>query len=242
MQLKESSALPLYGQVKNMILTEIQTGKRKAGEQIQTELELAETYGVSRVTVRRALEELVNEGYLIKRQGKGTFVNRPKLQRKIDYVTSFSMACKYNNMVPSSRVVKEKVLKPGEDPEVEAFLELTAQDKVLYIQRVRMADGEPVMLENNYYSWNRFYSLLEEDLTESLYGLLIYKYHVLPFGDAENTLEIVRANEEQAALLEVAMGEPLFFMNGGISEPDKTPIHFGRQYIVGSRYKFTIKA
>lgn len=242
MAFKENSSIPLYRQVKNHILTEIQAGKRKPGEQLKPEMELSREYGVSRVTIRKALEELESEGYLVKQQGKGTFVSRPKLQRKIDYVTSFSMACKYNDMVPTSLVVKSEVQMQGSDPEVERFLELSEDDKILYIQRLRLADGEPVMLENNYYSWNRFQGLLAEDLTESVYGLLIYKYHVLPFGDAENTLEIVRANKEQAELLRVPVGEPLFFMNGGISEPDKTPIHFGRQYIVGSRYKFTIKA
>ncbi len=242
MDLNENSSMPLYGQVKNIILSEIQTGHWKAGEQLKPELELSEQYGVSRVTVRKALDELVNEGYLIKRQGKGTFVNRPKLQRKIDYVTSFSMACKYNQMKPSSVVVKTEVLEQGYDQEIEEFLALSKKDKILYVQRIRMADEEPVMLENNYYSWNRYKGLLDEDLTESVYGLLIYKYHVLPFGDANNTLEIVCANKEQAALLGVSVGEPLFFMNGGVCEPDKTPIHFGRQYIIGSRYKFTIKA
>ena len=137
------------------------------------------------------------------------------------------MACKYNQMKPSSVVVKTEVLEQGYDQEIEEFLALSKKDKILYVQRIRMADEEPVMLENNYYSWNRYKGLLDEDLTESVYGLLIYKYH---------------ANKEQAALLGVSVGEPLFFMNGGVCEPDKTPIHFGRQYIIGSRYKFTIKA
>lgn len=242
MRLKESSSMPLYKQVKNIILSEIQTGQWKAGEQIRPEMELSQKYNVSRVTVRKALEELGNEGYLVKRQGKGTFVNRPKLQRKIDYVTSFSMACKYNHMVPESQVVKSEILDPDSDRRAAEFLELSEGDKILYIRRLRLADGVPVMLENNYYSWDKYKSLLEEDLTQSLYGILIYKYHVLPFGDTENTLEIVRANKDQAVLLNVPVGEPLFFLNGGISEPDKTPIHYGRQYIVGSRYKFTIKA
>ena len=87
------AAIPLYQQVIDIIKNEINSGAYKAGARIPNEFELAESYKVGRVTVRRAIEELVQQGYLTKRQGKGTFVNAPKLKRKIrqkDDVQSFS--------------------------------------------------------------------------------------------------------------------------------------------------------
>ena len=89
----------LYQQVIDIIKNEINSGAYKAGARIPNEFELAESYKVGRVTVRRAIEELVQQGYLTKRQGKGTFVNAPKLKRKIrqkDDVQSFSDACRVN--------------------------------------------------------------------------------------------------------------------------------------------------
>ena len=77
------AAIPLYQQVIDIIKNEINSGAYKAGARIPNEFELAESYKVGRVTVRRAIEELVQQGYLTKRQGKGTFVNAPKLKRKI---------------------------------------------------------------------------------------------------------------------------------------------------------------
>ena len=91
------AAIPLYQQVIDIIKNEINSGAYKSGARIPNEFELAESYKVGRVTVRRAIEELVQQGYLTKRQGKGTFVNAPKLKRKIrqkDDVQSFSDACR----------------------------------------------------------------------------------------------------------------------------------------------------
>lgn len=236
----EQNNIPLYQQIKNQILQSIQSGEWKAGEQIKPELELSKIYSVSRVTIRKSLDDLVNEGYLIKYQGKGTFVNKPKLQRKIEYITSFSMACKYNDMQPETKLIETKVIEG--DYNIRDFLKLQKEEKVLYTKRLRLADGEPIMLENNFYSYSKYKKLLKEDLSQSVYAILIYKYQILPFGESENSLEIVKANRDIASLLNVPYGEPLFYLEGGISEPDKTPIHYGKQYIIGSRYKFTIRS
>ena len=102
------AAIPLYQQVIDIIKNEINSGAYKAGARIPNEFELAESYKVGRVTVRRAIEELVQQGYLTKRQGKGTFVNAPKLKRKIRQkgdVQSFTEGCAANDMVPGARLV-----------------------------------------------------------------------------------------------------------------------------------------
>ncbi len=117
------AAIPLYQQVIDIIKNEINSGAYKAGARIPNEFELAESYKVGRVTVRRAIEELVQQGYLTKRQGKGTFVNAPKLKRKIrqkDDVQSFSDACRVNGMEPGARVISRKIL-PADSTEAQFF-------------------------------------------------------------------------------------------------------------------------
>lgn len=146
------AAIPLYQQVIDIIKNEINSGAYKAGAQIPNEFELAESYKVGRVTVRRAIEELVQQGYLTKRQGKGTFVNAPKLKRKIrqkDDVQSFSDACRVNGMEPGARVISRKIL-PADSTEAQFFGVPVGTD-LICVERVRTADDVPVMLENNIY-------------------------------------------------------------------------------------------
>ena len=146
------AAIPLYQQVIDIIKNEINSGAYKAGARIPNEFELAESYKVGRVTVRRAIEELVQQGYLTKRQGKGTFVNAPKLKRKIrqkDDVQSFSDACRVNGMEPGACVISRKIL-PADSTEAQFFGVPVGTD-LICVERVRTADGVPVMLENNIY-------------------------------------------------------------------------------------------
>ena len=81
--LQQNTSVPLYRQLKDKILSDISSGKLAEGEKIPTEIELSELYNISRITVRNAVKELVAEGYLVKKQGKGTFVCLPKIERKL---------------------------------------------------------------------------------------------------------------------------------------------------------------
>lgn len=107
MMLDKNSQQPLYVQLMRVIKDNIQNGQYKAGDQIPTETALSDTYGVSRITVRKTIEELCAQGFLVKRQGKGTFVEMPKIYRKIeqDNNISFSESCRANGRNPSSHVL-----------------------------------------------------------------------------------------------------------------------------------------
>lgn len=124
-------------------------------------------------------------------------------------------------------------------------LELDDDDKLIYIQRVRFAGGDPLMLENNYFSFKRFNFLLTEDLSGSLYELLRDKYDINPSdspnsGNDHTTIEIAKAMDEEAALLMVQKGEPLFYIKTVIYDDKNRPVHIGKQYVIGERYKFVI--
>lgn len=243
MRLNEDSLTPLYQQLMEEIKEAIERGKYKCEEKIPSEPELSEMYSVSRITVRRAVDELCAEGYLIKKQGKGTYVGRPKLQRKIertDDAMSFTDMCKANGMEHTVRITDMQHV-PARKDEIQ-FLNLEPEAKLLYIQRVHCADGEPIQIENNFYPLERYRFLETEDLEQcSLFHLLYDKYGINPFGTRKTTLEIVRASAQHAALLKVPVGEPLFYLNAYfIDAGTKQPLFIGRQYIAGSRYVFHI--
>ena len=239
------AAIPLYQQVIDIIKNEINSGAYKAGARIPNEFELAENYKVGRVTVRRAIEELVQQGYLTKRQGKGTFVNAPKLKRKIrqkDDVQSFSDACRVNGMEPGACVISRKIL-PADSTEAQFFGVPVGTD-LICVERVRTADGVPVMLENNAFvlaDHPYLQTLADKDLTDnSIFALVAEHSGRAPLKSDPCTVEIALADAQAAPLLEVPVGEPLFYMEAYFTDADGRPLLLGRQKIVGSRYVFDI--
>lgn len=239
------AAIPLYQQVIDIIKNEISSGAYKAGARIPNEFELAENYKVGRVTVRRAIEELVQQGYLTKRQGKGTFVNAPKLKRKIRQkgdVQSFSEGCAANDMVPGARLVSRTVVAATREDA--AFFGVEPGCELIVVERVRTADGIPVMLENNAFvlaDHPYLQTLADEDLTDnSIFALVAEHSGRAPLKSDPCTVEIALADAQAAPLLEVPVGEPLFYMEAYFTDEDERPLLLGRQKIVGSRYVFDI--
>ncbi|WP_130951437.1 GntR family transcriptional regulator, partial [Klebsiella pneumoniae] len=106
--LQQNTSVPLYRQLKDKILSDISSGKLAEGEKIPTEIELSELYNISRITVRNAVKELVAEGYLVKKQGKGTFVCLPKIERKVVHLLSFTAACDANHLPTHSVVTRRE--------------------------------------------------------------------------------------------------------------------------------------
>lgn len=243
-QLNEDSLIPLYQQLMEDIKTSLTEGKYLPDEKIPSEPELSELYHVSRITVRRAIEELCTEGYLVKKQGKGTYVSQPKVMRKIAQngdVMGFSEACRACGMEPGAQVISIQHC-PARSDEVR-FFSLEPHSDVIYLQRVRTADGEPVMLENNFFPYKPFQGLLDayEALSNaSLFDYLDATYGRRPESTTSCTLEIVRALAEQASYLDIITGDPMFYMNAYFLDAKGKPLVIGRQYIVGSRFVFNI--
>lgn len=165
-------AVPLYQQVMDDLKGEIARGVYAAGSRIPAEIELAKSYGVGRITVRRAIEELSRAGYLNRQQGRGTFVCAPKLKRKIRQkgdVQSFTEGCAANDMVPGARLVSRTVVAATHEDA--AFFGVEPGCELIVVERVRTADGIPVMLENNAFvliDHPYLQTLADEDLTDNL--------------------------------------------------------------------------
>ena len=242
MKLDESSLTPLYQQVMEEIKEAIADGRYPAGSKIPSEPELSEMYSVSRITVRRAVEELVNQGLLTKRQGKGTYVTQRKILRKIEQesnVQSFTDACLANGYKPGAQIVARETVPSS--PEAQSFLGLGEDDELILISRVRTADGQPIMFENNYFPSERFAFLLEENLEDvSIFDVIEHRLGERPVDSEPCTIEIVLATSTTAGPLGVGVGEPLFFENVHFLDGEGKPYFFGHQYIVGSRYSFVI--
>jgi len=235
--LMQNDMIPLYQQLKTKIKDSIISGQLKQGDKIQTEEELSKVYNVSRITVRSAISELVDEGMLVKKQGKGTFVSRTKIDREIIKFLSFSSACRVKGLTPSSKVTKKDIIDPTKD-QIDS-LKLGKNDKLIRMQRIRFANDEPIMVENNYFSYNNYSFLLDEEhLNNSLYEVLSKKYNITP-SKGVSSIEIAKAAEDEAEYLKIHKGSSLLLIKGVVYDEKNIPIHISEEYIDGDKYKLS---
>ena len=193
-----------------------------------TERELSERFGVSRGTVRQALDRLEAEQRVHRHQGRGTFVAKPKMDHLLE-LTSHSEHIRSRGMEPASRLIGVGRVPAAAD--IAGMLALAEGDEILQIERVRLADGEPVAVEVLYLDARRFddvAALLGE--SQSLYQLLRARYGV-ELAWAEETIEAVVAPEREASLLGIASGGPALLLCRQSFDPIGRPIEFVRSHI-----------
>lgn len=244
MKLNDKCLTPLYQQVLEDIKAQISAGTYPPGSKIPSEAELSDMYSVSRVTVRRAIEELVGEGYLTSRQGKGTFVNQRKVTRKIRQssdVKSFSAVCADEGMRAGARLI-ERLLVPMSADAKSLFGEGSeSAEGLVYVSRVRTADGVPIMIENNYFLASDFSFLLDESVQVedvSIFGLIREHTGRYPASCSLSTIEIALASTRMAGVLDINPGDPLFYEHVFFLDQDGKPLCMSNKYLVGSRYLF----
>jgi GntR family transcriptional regulator len=206
-----------------------------AGSAMPTERELCERFGVSRGTVRQALDRLEAEQRIRRLQGKGTFVARPKMDHLLE-LTSHTEHVRARGMEPTSRLVG--VTRGPAEADVAGMLALAPGDEILQIERVRLADGEPVAVEVLYLEASRFdgvAALLGE--SQSLYELLRARYGV-ELTWAEETIEAVVAPEREASLLGIASGGPMLLLGRLSFDPIGRPVEYVRSLYRADRFRF----
>lgn len=194
---------PLYHQVREDLRTRIDNGAWDIGEQIPTEDELCDLYQVSRITIRRAVSDLVDAGLLMRAHGRGTFVRNPRMIAGARGLTSFTREMQDLGLNPGSRLLDRAVI-PAEGHIAEA-LQLTEGDDVTVLRRLRTGDGDPIGLQTAHLPVKRFPDLPKVELEGSLYAHLERHYGLRP-TEATETYRVTRAEGRDAELLDVADG------------------------------------
>ncbi len=229
---------PLYQEIIEDIKSKITNGSYTTGQKIPSETVLMEEYEVSRITIRRAISALSDEGYLVKKQGLGTFVEKPRIRRMISSILSFSQSCADLEMTPSYIQSKLILVKPR--PDEAKFLSLGENDLLIYSKRILCADHLPIMQENCFFpNREEFAWILHTSLEQPLYPLL-EAHGQLPKSTDKRTLEIALADDKMAAMLKMPKGGALFYKTAYLCGENKRPLFIERSYIVGNRYIFDI--
>lgn len=232
--MNKKSAIPLYQQMCDDIRYKIEKGELKENDKLMTEQEFSLQYNVSRITVRKAIEILSDEGLVVKKQGIGTFVAAKKLSRVMDRILSFSEMCEKNEMKPSTVLVSVEWMKAV--PTIAKELKIPEGEKILHLCRLRKCDNIPVMLEHCYLP-EKYNYLLSSNLTGSIYEVF-RENGVLP-SHAIKTVEICYANAMEAENLEVEEGTALLLHKDTVSDQNGDVIHHSKLIINPDRYKLT---
>ncbi len=234
--------IPLYFQLKELILSEIKAGVYKKGDLIPTEKEISDAFQISRTTVRQAITELVQEGWLYRVKSKGTFVSQPKIsQDYIRRIESFNSQMYRLGMVPGTEVLELSVKRGVEaGDKVLRALELSEQDSVIFLYRKRMADGDPIVTAKTYLPFKECEFLLEHDLLkEQLYSILSEREETKIFR-IERTVEAIEARAEDVRLLGMKRGKPIqYFVSVGYNAYGK-PIEYTLSRYRGDRSTFQV--
>lgn len=198
--------IPMYFRIQQTMLEQIQQGLLKPGQQLPTESELAKQYQVSRITAKRALDELVRQGRAFRQQGRGTFVAQTRI-RDISGFGSFSDDMRARGLVPGAQVLMFREIEP--ETALRERLNLQEGEHVYLLKRLRLANDEPVAVETAYLPCRLCPGLLIENLNDhSLYAVLKEKYQIIPtWADAE--IEATAATKEEAFLLQLKPGKPV---------------------------------
>ena len=227
---------PKYYRLKRH-LTEM-TRTLPPGSPVPPERTLATDFETSRTTVRQALQELVVEGRLERQQGRGTFVALPKVTQALE-LTSYTEDMRAHGVDPTSKVLALEYVKA--DELLASRLAVGLGARVLLLERLRRADGEPMAIERTFLSAARFPGLRARlARAESLYEVLDEHYGVHP-EVADDTVETALASPAEAALLGVDTGLPLLLLSRHSFDHQGQPIEWARSLYRGDRYKFTAR-
>ena len=228
-------AVPKHEQLR-VILQELASGELPAGAAVPSERQLMADYGVSRITVREAVGQLVNEGWLTRVRGKGTFVAHRAVQSTL-HLASFTDEMASLGHVPSTVVlVREEAVPP---PETASALEMAARETAFHVKRLRLADGEPVSIDDAWFPAARLPGLLDRDLSLSLYRTLDEVYG-LPVTSATQTVAAEEASAEMAPLLGTRDGAPVLFFDR-VSRSGDLAIEHAASWYRSDRYRLSMR-
>ncbi len=233
--------VPKYYQLVNILRHKIEDGEWSSYDSIPSERQLEKTYNISRTTIREAIGLLINQGYLYREHGKGTFVASQKLQKSMLELTSFSEDMKQRGLTPGQQILTlDYVRAPAK---VLQLLELPADKELLFcIVRIRLANDKPMGLQTSYLVLPEGGTITRDELEQngSLYNLLQTKFNIIP-TEAEETIEATLASADEADRLQTAQGSPLLLNSRILRAQNHRPVEYVKILYRGDRYQYVAR-
>ena len=228
------SKIPLYQQLYEQLEGRIRSGQWKPGDRIPPESELLTQYEVSRITVRKVLAMLVAEGLLVRERGRGSFVASPKLEHGMTTIVSFTDDMRQRGFSPGTKIIFMGLV-PAPRAIADA-LSVPEGEELARIDRLRLADEQPMCVEESFLIHRHLPGILEHDLANDSLREIKQREYGIRWSRAQQTIQAVPAAPEIARLLSVKTGAPLLFFDRVTFSQDNVAMEYLRVYYRADRY------
>ena len=231
-----SEIQPVYMQLAEVLQGKIESNEYKYGMRIPSERELSQIYGISRMTVRKSVDLLIDRGLLVRMQGKGTFVSKSKITSSIDSLKSMGRFIQESGFISSN-----KVIYSGKEPAGAKYARIFCIEQIADVFTIiiqRFGDGEPLALEYVHFPYNLISDAESYDYKTCTLDQ-IFEKNKIPFTTSRQVLEIVRVCNPQAALLNLAEDTPVFKLRNTITDDTGLTIGYTCSYIGGNKFTFS---
>jgi len=236
MKLRREAPTPLYMQLKNVLVADIDSGQYKPHERLMSERELGEKFKVSRMTVRQALTEMIREGILYTQVGKGTYVNDSKIKQELQTLTGFTQDMRARGNVASGKVLEARIIPATLT--LAAIFSVPMNTEIVLLSRLRLSDAMPLAIEDAYIRHQVCPGILEYDFSkESLYNILVTRYNSI-LVRAEQTIEASLATPKEVELLQITSPSPVLRLERLSYNEQNMLVEYVISAYRGDRYKF----
>ncbi len=238
-KVEKDNVIPIYHQLVQQIKQKIENGEYKPGDVLPSEMKLCDALSVSRMTVKQAMDILANEGVIYRKKGIGTFISETKIDQTLSKLTNFSLDMTSKGMVPGSRTLHVEVCAPTR--ELAEIFGFTGNEKILYLERLRLANALPMALEHAFLRYDMCAAIERYDLNNrSLYEAL-YELCGIRMVRARQEIELGACSLEESRVLGVSVGFPVFSLQRKTYDERDVLVEYTESKYRSDRYKFIIE-
>ncbi|MEA3334974.1 MAG: GntR family transcriptional regulator [Chloroflexota bacterium] len=233
-QIYRHSKLPLYHQLHEILRGGIMRGDWLPGEMLPPESQLIEQYQISRTTVRQVFDMLVNEGLVYRQRGRGTFVSQPTIEQSQVRIVSFTEDMRQRGLEPGTQVLEAGLLPAPND--IARILGVPAGSELAHIQRLRLANDEPLSMEDAYLVHRYCPGILQRDYASDSLRRTLEQFYGVRLERATQVTRAVPASNSLSEHLGVNPGSATLFLERVSYDLEQQPVEFLRIYYRGDRY------
>lgn len=231
--------VPKYYRIYEELLNDIQKGVYQNDNLFPSDTDLVKKFNVSRGTIREAIKLLFQQGFLIRKQGKGTFVTYRKIEQDAEKLIGFTELMKKHNLKPSAKVLKKEIVIPTAN--ISHLMNLKTGKKVVRLIRLRYGDSQPLIVERSFFNYELFEPIFDMDLEKNSIFELLHKKTKTELGNALQRIEAISAGKEEHQWLEVDLRTPLLLIKRLIKTKDQQIFQYSEDVYRSDRINFSTK-
>lgn len=229
--------VPKYYRIYEELLNDIQKGVYQNDNLFPSDTDLVKKFNVSRGTIREAIKLLFQQGFLIRKQGKGTYVTYRKIEQDAEKLIGFTELMKKHNLKPSAKVLKKEIVVPAAN--ISHLMKLKTGKKAVRLIRLRYGDNQPLIIERSFFNYDLFEPIFDKDLEKNSIFELLHNNTSTELGNALQRIEAISAGKEEHQWLEVDLRTPLLLIKRLIKTKDQRIFQYSEDVYRSDRINFS---